>query len=486
MKKQKIILVNPAGISLVGDKTLPLALLSISLYIHKDYDIKILDLRHLSNWRKEIKAGLTDELLCVGITSMTGSQILSGIEVTKFVKSQKDVPIIWGGIHATGLPEQTIECPLIDYVVQGEGELVFPKLLEKLSQQERDVSGISGVYYKSDGRIFGTRQTELLNIENMPMLPYHLVDVKKYIWEWNGKKSISIFSSRGCPFQCIFCINTSYNQSKWRAVPAQRTFEEVDFLIKAHQVEHIQFLDDNFFVSKERVLDILELFLGSNLKFSWSVLGGHVNDLIMYSEEELGLLYKSGLRILGVGVESGSGKLLNSMKKRLKIEDLITLNKRLYHAKIVPFYSYISGLPDEGDEDLKETLNLMLKLKEDNPDSMAGNIKPVMCYPGTTLYNDILKIGFQPPQDLEEWGSYNVTNYENIKYPWLTKKRKIFLLHLYYVTLLLNPEYIFVKSKIYRLAAALNYPITILRIKNFNFNFLILPRLLRYIHKRIL
>jgi radical SAM superfamily enzyme YgiQ (UPF0313 family) len=417
---------------------------------------------------------------------MTGSQILSGLEVIKFAKRTSTIPVVWGGLHATSLPEQTVTHSLIDWVVQGEGEIIFPQLLERFAQRLEGPFDIPGVYRKVNGRVVGTRQNQLIDVNATPMLPYHLIDLHRYIWEWDYGRGISIFSSRGCPFRCTFCVNTAYNQSRWRGFSPARVYAEVEFLVAQHHIEHIQFLDDNYFVSKKRALDIANLFLVSALNFTWSVLGGHVNNLIVFSEEELSMLYASGLRTVGIGVEAGSEKILQALRKNIVLEDLSVLNRRLRNAKIVPFYSYVSGLPGETDEDLHSTLRLMLRLKQDNPDSVIGNIKPLMYYPGTTIYADIVKRGFAPPASLEEWGSYNVSNYERITYPWLTRRRRIFLVHLYYVTLLLNPRYIFIKSKIYRFIAAIYHPVAMYRARHFDFRFLLLARIFRYVHKFIL
>ena len=145
-----IILINPHGTKFVGDYTLPLGLLQSSVYINEKYNVKILDLRVKPSW----KGALLDELkkapYFVGISTMTGPNLISALQISKFVKENSKALVVWGGIHASLLPEQCVSHPLVDIVVKGEGEETFMELADAIINK-KPLKGILGVWYKENG-----------------------------------------------------------------------------------------------------------------------------------------------------------------------------------------------------------------------------------------------------------------------------------------------------------------------------------------------
>ena len=104
---------------------LPLALLNSVVFVEKEYSVKIIDQRIDSNWKNNLLKELKKKPLCVGVTSLTGEQIKYALEISKIVKEESDVPVVWGGAHANILPEQTLRNEYVDFVIQGEGEILF-------------------------------------------------------------------------------------------------------------------------------------------------------------------------------------------------------------------------------------------------------------------------------------------------------------------------------------------------------------------------
>ena len=131
-----IILINPHGTKFVGDYTLPLALLQSSVYINEDYDVKVLDLRVKPNWEKTLLTELKKNPKFVGVSTITGPNLRSALEISKVVKENSNALVVWGGIHSTLLPGETLRHPLVDLVVKGEGEETFKELADAITQNK--------------------------------------------------------------------------------------------------------------------------------------------------------------------------------------------------------------------------------------------------------------------------------------------------------------------------------------------------------------
>ena len=132
-------------------RDLPAALLSVASYIHDKYEVVIIDQR-VPGWKIKLNSALKMTPLCFGIATWTGVQLKFSLEVTKYVKSISNVPIVWGGIHPSTTQRQTMENRFVDFIVEGEGELTFPKFLKTL-EDGGDFSKINGLWYKEDDKI---------------------------------------------------------------------------------------------------------------------------------------------------------------------------------------------------------------------------------------------------------------------------------------------------------------------------------------------
>ncbi|OGW83054.1 MAG: hypothetical protein A2987_01850 [Omnitrophica bacterium RIFCSPLOWO2_01_FULL_45_10] len=247
---------------------------------------------------------------------------------------------------------------------------------------------------------------------------------------------------------------------------------DIRSLLKNHpNVTHVEFWDDNFFVHLKRAKDIAEGIRRLDPRITWSVLGTHVHDVTRMDDDYLACLKRSGLKEVLTGVESGSQRIIEVIKKNFKMEELFLSNKRLANFGIRPTYSFISGIPGERDEDIKATIDTMFRLKEENPNILVGNIKPFICYPGTALYERAMKLGFKSPESLEGWSKFVWGNYFSLNIPWMPLRRKRTLAWLYYYTVLMNPEYMFIHSKIFTVIAKILRPVAEWRVRKMCFRF---------------
>jgi anaerobic magnesium-protoporphyrin IX monomethyl ester cyclase len=483
------ILINPKGLNLINDKILPFGLLCTSVYASQEFDLVIIDKRVESSWKSRLTKELKKNPKIVAITCMTGPQITDALSISKFVKQNSKAKVVWGGIHPSLLPRQTLENQFIDIIIQGEGEITFFELLKTISENKH-LKNVMGIWYKEGSNIKKTKERKFItNLDNLPNLPYHLIDINKYIETKKAKpqeKSISILTSRGCPNQCIYCFHKSFNKSCWRALSAERVVKEVEYFSKKYNITNLFIIDDNFFVNKRRVLDIINSDIFKHGKISLDILGASIEAVDSLTNEELKMLHNRGLRSVLFGVESGSQKILDYIRKGITVEQVIRVNQRLGRLGVRANYSFMTGFPKETREDIISTIKLISRLEKDNPLVNKGTVKPVICYPGTQMYKIALEEGYKTPSKLEDWANIITSNYNKIDYPWISKKRKEFLLNLYFYSVLSNPDYSLVNSKIFKIGVTILKPITSYRFKNLNFSFPIESTIANWIKKHLI
>jgi len=390
---------------------IPLNLLKIATFIHQEYDVKIIDQIIDKNWKNHLKKELEKNPLCVGITSMTGKQIYYALEASKIVKKNSNVPVVWGGIHASLLPKQTLENPYVDILVKGEGEITFYELIKALDKK-KNLKGIKGVWYKEKEKLKTNPDRHLLNLNLLPKTPYHLINFNKY-------DLLSIQTSRGCPFRCVYCYNNIYNKGIYRELSTENTIEEIKTLSKFAYKKMIRIVDDNFFVNLNRTKKII--FALKREDVEWGIQGIRIDTACSMNKKWFYLLESSGLKSMIFGAESGSQRILDLLRKRIKVSDTIAINKKLKNVELYPVYNFMIGLPTETKEDLKATINLALKLIKDNPHAVSHRFHCFTPYPGTELYYTSINTRFQPPEKLEDWILYD---WSNLNLPWLSDSEK--------------------------------------------------------------
>jgi radical SAM superfamily enzyme YgiQ (UPF0313 family) len=393
----------------------PLSLLSICPNLENAGFVPvIIDTRVEADYKEKIKKELPDSLF-VGITSMTGLQIQYALQIATFIRrlDPKKV-IVWGGIHATILPEQTLQDPRVDIVVAGEGEEVVVELADCLFSNG-DLRTVKGIYFHDEhGSVVFTGQRPFLDMNKVKMPSWHLVDVTKY-------SEIGIQTARGCPFRCRFCFNYLYNGRKWRAKDADIVIEELRVLKKRYNVGHIVFYDDNFFSNLKRVKYLCEKIIENNLDIKWSttcradILARRVDAAFA------DLMKKAGIHILFVGSESGSQRILSDIiNKQITIKDILGMARITHEYNLRVHTSFMAGLPGETEQERLMTFDLMDRIKEINPDIYITAICIYTPYPGNPLFDEIIsERSFKPPQSLEEWAQLT---FFNCRLPWLTSE----------------------------------------------------------------
>ena len=407
-----VLLVFP-GRHKAPDPQVPLQLLHVAGALRRaGYRVRIFDMR-LADYHS-LRIG---DPVFVGITAMSGPQIRYGLEFARRVRAARPrVPIVWGGVHPTLLPEQTAASDLVDVVVRGEGELVVGPLADALAAGE-PLDGVKGLTYEADGALTSTPAADLIDLDEIPVeLPYDLLDLGGYPTLQAGR--VHIQTSRGCPSRCGFCYNSGFNKRKWRGKSPARVVDEMEYLLRRFpHVKIIDPVDDNLFVNRRRVKDICTALLERGVHVSWRA-NCRFDYLAKYDADFVGLIERAGCMELDFGGESGSERMQQFVCKDVTADEILTSvqNLRRWAPSIDPFVSWLSGLPGETYADMEKTFDLMDAMEEANPRTQHYGIFMYTPFPSPLL--ESLPAEFAPPRSLEEWGGIEVFHFLP---PWHTK-----------------------------------------------------------------
>jgi len=370
----------------------------------------------------------------VGITTMT----LTLIDVIKTVNLVKSISnkttVVLGGPHVHLFPEETMNLPGVDFLVLGEGEKTFKKLLDSIHDKDK-LLNIPGIVFSYDGEIVNTGASAVIeNLDELPFPDRRLVPYQKYNSLLAvGKVATSIFTSRGCPFKCTFCDRPHLGKN-FRARSPENVVDEIEICSNMGITDFLIY-DDTFTVERQRVLDICEEINRRKLNVMFDI-RSRVDTI---DEQMIANLKSAGCQGIHYGIEAGTEKILKVLNKKISLKlakNIFDITKK---NKIASLAYFMIGNPEETIKDIRETFNVMKNL---NPDYVHLTI--LTPFPGTQVYFDAMKSGiiardvwrdfarnpdakFIPPH----WGQY------------FSREELNFLLTVGYRKFYLRPNYIF-------------------------------------------
>ena len=405
---------------------LPESLLAIAALPHREgYDVRIVDQRVDPRWRKRLGELVGERPICVGITSLTGPCLQSALEAAAIVKAaDQSVPVVFGGVQPTLLPEQTVRHPHVDVVVRGEGDYRFFEVVKCL-EENRSLAAVRGIAYRQDGRPVLTEKAEMIaDLDALPDSPYELVEMDNYSAIDLGRgKSATLPTSRGCPFKCSFCASHALSNRTWRGLSTERIVEKIELFQDRYDIHTFYFLDDCFSVGLSHFREVLAGLTRLDQKICWGTAGIRADLLCQFDDEDLSLLWESGCRSLDIGIESGSERMLNLVGKNETKEQMRTANAILARRPINLKYTFLMGYPTETEAELDESLDFSRELAEANPHcySMFMIFMPIL---GTPSFATSLEHGFVCPEKIEDWVDMDFRKWLYHHPNWLSNRRR--------------------------------------------------------------
>jgi radical SAM superfamily enzyme YgiQ (UPF0313 family) len=361
----------------------PLGLMSIAGYIlqNSNHQVSVIDalVDDLSHEKiaSEIEKFQPD---VIGIHAITYSlpDVLDTAKTAR--KAAPGAKIVMGGPHPTIYPVESLSFSEIDYVVAGEGEIPFFRLISHIEANEQSLLQIDGVIGKKD--FDGNKPIPFVHkdLDILPFPPRELTPYKKYNTVVGTESySTTIIGSRGCPYHCTFCHTAGGKVVRMRSI--DKILEEIQACLNLG-IKEFLFFDETFTLDRKRIFEFCNRVISQKLEISWDARCRV--DLV--DPEMLRLMKKAGCQRIQFGVESGNKRVLEVLKKGFHPEQAMTAIRATKKAGIAAYADFMIGNPGETSEEINETIAFARKLA---PDYVHYSI--TIPLPFTALYYEALE-----------------------------------------------------------------------------------------------
>ena len=422
--KSKSLIAKNTGI------TPPLGILYIAAYLRERLkaDVKIIDTVWEADPLNAVRSAVREQNPdIVGISALTAEAFLAH-KIADAVKSENSgVPVIMGGPHPSSQPELAMNDKNIDALIVGEGEVTFCELLRVIVEEghhwknSKILAKIDGLVFRGEGIEFSKSRAPITDLDSLPFPAWDLIDYKKF-WTKASMATVGIrpyltmFTSRGCPYHCVFCHQLF--GKVFRARSPESVVEEVRQILKMG-AKHIEVLDDISNLDHNRFNGMLELMLKDNLHPVLSFPNAIRADIMR--EDSIDLLKKVGVGEVSVAIETASNRLQKLIKKNLSLDRASKTIEMLTKRRIFTRGFFMLGLPTETEEEMRSTIRFAHKSSL----HLALFFTPNP-FRNTELYDMFVKAGKLPDKsstiDFEYYGSpFNASEIPEKKYRFLYK-----------------------------------------------------------------
>lgn len=361
----------------------PLIYLGAYLRLH-NMECTLIDANALSLTIDEtVQQVLSQKPKYVGFTSPTMLIAAVGKIAEKIKRQCPDIVTIAGGPHMSAMPSETMKLyTYIDIGVIGEGELTVIELLNAL-KNKRSLSAVNGLIYRLNGGLHVTKSR--MYIEDIDTLPFPawdmLPEITKYYQQSAARidrlPNISLVSSRGCPFQCIFCARNVFGNVT-RAHSAGYLLKMIRHLKAEYKIKSISFEDENFVIYRKRLIEFCNSVIDDKIDITWDC----ASNVSAVTPEILSLMKKAGCWQINYGIESGSQRILNYIRKNVLIDDVANTLRMTKEAGILTKGYFIIGHPTETLASIQETISFIKTIPLD-----VFQMSFMIPLPGTELYS---------------------------------------------------------------------------------------------------
>ena len=345
----------------------------------------------LKNWKAEI---VIVEIPFSG-WSKTAFEVVS---ISK--KVNKDTTVIVFGLHPSSRPEACLEDSETDFAVVGEPEITISELVEELQNKKTNFKNIDGLAFMENGKaILTAKRAFIEDLDTLPLPARHLLPMDVYAEAVKQnplrgeitKPYTIVITSRGCPFNCVFCTHCIVWGKKWRPRSPKNVVDELEHVLKTYGIKQIDFADDNLTWNRERMAQICDLIVERGLRFEWFTPNGVRADTL--DEELLQKMKRAGCKKIRLAPESGVHRVVTDIAKKnldlKKVEEAIVAAKKV-GIKVGCFF--VMGLIGETKADIEETIRYAYKLKSLGAESFVFSI--AMPLYGTAFYEQAKAGGY--------------------------------------------------------------------------------------------
>jgi anaerobic magnesium-protoporphyrin IX monomethyl ester cyclase len=323
------------------------------------HKVRILDVGLDKDTEAGLRGALTRENFDIaGLTCMS-VEFLGGVEAARIIRAvAPGTHIIFGGQHPTIMPEQTMKMDCIDSICLGEGEDIWAEFLGRVASGEA-LDGVPGIWFRRGSEIVrNPPRGDYVDVDRVPMPAYHLLDIERYFdidfvrFPTVDRRALQIFTSRGCPYRCIYCHDLF--GKKFRGRKPELVWEEIKFLHDKYGIREFMIEDDIFNMDLARAKKICDLVIESGLSLGFQF--GNGVRLERFDEELMRKLAQAGTHHMAIAIESANGRIQKLIKKHLKLDKIngVLAWARKYRIETLGFF--MIGFPGETVAEINQTI----------------------------------------------------------------------------------------------------------------------------------
>ena len=355
--------------------TPPLGLGYVSAYLKKyGHEVLFIDGLNQNLTNDQIVEQVKDYPV-VGITVLTAFY-LEAKDLMKRLQAVGKI-VVLGNVHPTVMPEETLKDSGADYLVIGEGEITVLELVNAL-EKKLPIDNIKGLYCRETAVKFQPREF-IKNLDELPFPDWPAMDPRRYQKAPHGAiiknfPVAPVTTSRGCPYECKFCVSPKFWQRQIRFRTPENVIAEIEYLVKNFGVREIHFEDDNLTLRREHIEKICNLIIEKKLNISWATPNGIRADKV--DEALLRLMKKAGCYYVVFGVESGNQEILNNIKKHETLEDIEKAIRLAAKVGLMTQGFFILGLPGETEQTVKNSIEFAKRVPLDRAQFLLLDLLP--------------------------------------------------------------------------------------------------------------
>ncbi len=370
----------------------PLGVMSIATYLKQHgHTVRVCDRNIQKIKTKQVIREFSPDI--IGISVMAERSIKDALAISD-ISREMGIKVVWGGQMPTMRPKIVMDSGKVDIITMGEGENTWLELLHAL-ENNLPLEDVDGLCYFENGKMKITKDREFADLGTFPVTDWSLADPTAYFQEFiHCKKMLYVYSSKGCPGHCSFCLNAGFHRCTHRKRPNDIVMKEIETLVKDYGADGFYFSDELWIAKKEDMYDFCRRVKESGLKFVFGIQA----KVGQFELEDFKVLYDAGCRWILYGIESGSPERLKAVHKGVNFDKIEKTFEDCHEVGITAISNFIIGFPDETEEDLRKTVQMALKIK--------SNLKPfyhLTPMEGSELYEQVIRdYNFKPAKNLKE------------------------------------------------------------------------------------